>query len=94
MLSTPESQTSIAGSRVTSISSFANEPSAFLRKSLFWRSISSCDPTPALEVANQSCQTSVIRSSSERLVRTMRSSHQRWSWPHASVGASGWPSLS
>ena len=47
---------------------------------------------PVCEVANQSCQTSVIRSTSGRRVRTIRSSHQRWSWPQASAGASGWPS--
>ena len=45
-----------------------------------------------MEVANQSCQTSVIRSISGWLVRTMRSSHHRWSWPQASSGASGSPS--
>ena len=53
-------------------------------------SISLCG-TLALEVANQSCQTSVIRSISGACVRTMRSSHQQWSWPQASRGASGLP---
>ena len=61
------------------------------RKSSFWSSISRCEPTPSFEVANQSCQTSVIRSTSGRDVRTIRSSHQRWSWPQASYGASGCP---
>ena len=54
-------------------------------------SISFWVPTPSFDVANQSCQTSVIRSTSGRDVRTIRSSHQQWSWPHASAGASGRP---
>ena len=35
-----------------------------------------------------------IRSTSGWLVRTIRSSHQRWSWPQASAGAIGVPSSS
>ena len=35
-----------------------------------------------------------MRSTSGWLVRTMRSSNQRWSWPQASAGASGLPSSS
>ena len=58
----PDSQTSIAGSRVTSSSRSSNEPSARRRKSLFWRIIRREEPTPSSEVANQSCQTSVMRS--------------------------------
>ena len=58
---------------------------------LFWRIISRCEPTVSFEVANQSCQTSVIRSVSGRLVRTIRSSHQRWSWPNLSSGNSRRP---
>ena len=46
------------------------------------------------EVANQSCQISVIRSTSGREVRTILSSHQRWSSPNASFGASGRPLFS
>ena len=60
----------------------------------FWTSIHFCEPTPSIEVANQSCQVSVIRSTSGWFVRTIRSSHQRWSWPQASRGASGAPSSS
>src|SRR5579864_7396794 len=53
--------------------------------------MSRCEPTPLFDVANQSCQTSAMRSTSGRDVRTIRSSHQTWSWPHASYGASGRP---
>ena len=88
------SHSSIAGSRVTASASCSNEPSAWRRSSAFWRSISVCGGPPALLVANQSCQTSVMRSTSGASVRTMRSSHQQWSWPQASRGASGRPSSS
>ncbi len=77
MFSVPESQSSIAGSFVIWSSIVSNEPSESRRRSLFWFSISFCEPTPASEVANQSCQTRVIRSTSGRDVRTIRSSHQR-----------------
>ena len=36
-------------------------------------------------------RSSVMRSTSGRLVRTIRSSHHAWSWPQASSGASGCP---
>jgi hypothetical protein len=89
--SIPERYRSIAGSTVTRSKSEWNEPSEWRRKSAFWRSISRWEPTPSFEVANQSCHTSVIRSTSGRFVRTIRSSHQRWSCPHWSAGASGRP---
>ncbi len=81
----------MAGSCVTPVSRSANEPSALSRKSSFWFSISRCDATPRFEVANQSCQTSAIRSTIGAVVRTIRSSQTRWSWPTASYGASARP---
>src|ERR1700722_2973985 len=50
--------------------------------------------TFSLELANQSCQMKVMRSTNCWSERTMRSSHQQWSWPHSSAGASALPSSS
>src|SRR4051794_31301830 len=55
----------------------------------FWRSISGVSWS---RVAKWSCQKSVIFSWSGRCVRTMRSSHQSWSWPHSLMGSIGLPS--
>src|SRR4051794_36780115 len=81
----------MAGFAVTSTSSCSNEPSPCFRNSWFCASIRPWSPTPALDVANQSCQTSAMRSTSGRDVRTILSSHQQWSWPQASAGANGRP---
>jgi hypothetical protein len=69
----------------------ASKPSAFPLNMSTWSSSSRCEATPRFEVANQSCQTSVIRSIIGAFVRTIRSSHERWSCPNASAGASGRP---
>ena len=90
----PSSQTSIAGSTVNARSRSWKDPSAFARSVAFWSSISCWSLTLSLLVANQSCQISVIRSTSCWSDRTMRSSHQQWSWPQASAGASALPSSS
>src|ERR1019366_4406871 len=84
-------KTSIAGSTLTAWNSVAKLPSAFARRVAFWLSISCTLLTCALEVANQSCQMNVMRSTSGWLVRTMRSSHQQWSSPHVPAGSSGPP---
>src|SRR5215218_7080387 len=84
----PEQHRRIAGDGQQQV---VEPPQPVPAESAFWRSISPCEPTPSFDVANQSCQTSVMRSINGRLPRTMRSSHQRWSWPHASRGASGRP---
>ena len=68
-----------AGLIVTRIARPWNEPSPMLRNRSFCWSISFWLPTVMFEVANQSCQISVIRSTSGREVRTILSSHQRWS---------------
>jgi hypothetical protein len=68
----------MAGSRVTSSTRRSKLPSAWRRRVEFWRSSSDCGAASLL-VANQSCQTSVMRSISGACVRTMRSSHQQWS---------------
>ena len=62
MFLTPSSQSSIAGSFVTLVSRSPNEPSAPVRSVWFWFSMSDCEPTFWFDVANQSCQMSVIRS--------------------------------
>ena len=66
-------------------------PSACERMSSFWAIIIARLPTSLLDVANQSWKISVMRSTSGWLERTIRSSHQRWSWPQASSGANGVP---
>ena len=68
-----------------------NEPSARERMSWFWSIIIAWLPTSLLDVANQSWKISVSRSTSGWSERTIRSSHQRWSWPQASSGANGVP---
>jgi hypothetical protein len=45
-------------------------------------------PTSSLVVANQSCQMSVMRSTSWRSVRTIRSSQEMCAWPHTFSGSS------
>ena len=70
----------MAGSTVTSRSRLANDPSAARRKSAFCPNMRSVW-TLSREHANQSCQTRAMRSTSGWEERTMRSSHQRWSWP-------------
>ena len=87
----PFSHTSIAGSCVTFSNRSWNEPVHDVRKSWFCFSINDWLLTVNCDVANQSCQISVIRSTNGWLPRTMRSSHQRWSCPIASLGASGLP---
>ena len=61
-----------------------NEPSTRERMSSFWAIIIARLPTSSFDVANQSWKISVRRSTSGWLERTIRSSHQRWSWPQAS----------
>ena len=63
MFDVPDSHINIAGSRVTSVSRSWKLPSARARIIAFWRSISPA-VAPSIEVANQLCQMSVIRSTS------------------------------
>ena len=82
----------MAGSMVTSRTSCSNEPRpAGPRNSSYWRSIRRWLPTSLLEVANQSCQISAMRCTKGWLVRTIRSSQNRWSWPNRSSGSSSAP---
>ena len=76
VLSVPDSHSNIAGSRVTSTSRSWKLPSARARISRFWRSIRAA-VEPSTEVANQLCQTRVMRSMSCWSERTIRSSHQQ-----------------
>ena len=86
----PDSHISIAGSVVTATSRSWKLPSARARIIWFWRIISAAVDA-STDVANQLCQISVIRSTSCWSERTMRSSHQQWSWPHTLIGSSGRP---
>jgi hypothetical protein len=81
LFSVPESHMSMAGLAVIATRSLRKLLSEYLLRRRFWAIISCWEPTPAFEVANQSCQLSVMRSTSGRLVRTIRSSHHRWSCP-------------